>query len=613
MGYVVSALNSNAGGNTSFNFNSASSGNTLAGSLNYSPVTIYADEVSDISNAITMTIPSAESRITCDDAQYDIFAVPYIPRQYRDLYKGYFRYDGEGCNVDSDACLFIVQKMMTKLGLQNSGGAGARAYDLQLLPYCPIKFPPSDNGISLGLLDEDSYTVITKRVSVDHGEGDIREEDMPIGYVLFPSSANFTTDIAITRQLNHEETIERTETYNSVSAVLDTDNTTYKIETSAPPRPAPTLTLPKGFKNIVNYEIYINDQLESGAVLTVGEIMIHGFGTIDDEYAIKVSNITSIDSAQSVKLEIRFNAYIEGDARAIDVKLSNECDFLRLTSPNFNGMFEFKLSKLLDNKMHLVNVDCTYRPINPYIKMNPDFSGLYGQDFDDSTGLLFNGDFSLATLSDAWINYEHNNKNYQAMFNRQIQSLDTTQRLERDQMAFQNLVGAITGPFSGAAGGALTGAKLGGGYGAAAGAAVGFIGGSALSIAGGIKNNEWLARQQGEAKSYMIDMYNYQLGNIKALPQSLTKGDPITYNNKVWPILEEFSCTNEEKQVIRDKIRYNGMTIMAIGTLNDYSKSDDFDDVYVKGQLVRLTDVHDDFHIIDAIYQEVDKGFYIPQ
>lgn len=238
---------------------------------------------------------------------------------------------------------------------------------------------------------------------------------------------------------------------------------------------------------------------------------------------------------------------------------------------------------------------------------------MYGTDWNDSTGLLFNGDFSLATLTDPWINYELSNKNYQAIFNRQIQSMDVNQQLARDQMNFQNLTGAITGSFTGAAGGALTGAKLAGPYGAIAGGVAGFAGGTVLGIAGGLKNNEWLARQQGEAKSYAIDMYNYQLGNIKALPQSLTKADPITYNNKVWPVIEEFSCTDEEKEVIKNKIKYNSMTVMAIGTLNDYSTSDDFDDVYVKGQLIRLTDVADDFHVVDAIYQEVDKGFYIPQ
>ena len=507
MAYVVNSLSSNVSG-TTFTFNSDTRGNSLEASLNYAPVNIIASEVGSVDNSITIHIPSSESRITCKDAQYDIFAVPFIPRQYRSDYQGGFIYNSTNYTVDSESSLFIVQKLMTDLGISTPAGqSGNFAYDLQLLPYCPIKVPISNNKVNLDQLNTGSYTIITKHVVTPGGEGGSNvEEDVPIGYVLFPSSANFTVDIAVNKSIN------------------------------------------KG-----------------------------------------------------------------GNSEALAVKLSNECDFLRLTAPNFNSTYEFKLSKMLDNKITLVNVDCTYRPINPYIKLNPDFSGLYGMDFDDSTGLLFNGDFSLATLSDAWINYEHNNKNYQAMFNRQIQSLDITQQLGREQMTFQNIVGAITGTIGGATGGALGGAKMGGAPGAIAGGVVGFAGGAALGIAGGVKNNEWLARQQGEAKSYTIDMYNYQLGNIKALPQSLTKGDPITYNNKVWPILEEFSCTDAEKEVIKNKIRYDGMTIMAVGSLEDYSKSTDFSDVYVKGQLIRLTNVHDDSHLIDTIYQEVNKGFYIPQ
>jgi hypothetical protein len=108
-------------------------------------------------------------------------------------------------------------------------------------------------------------------------------------------------------------------------------------------------------------------------------------------------------------------------------------------------------------------------------------------------------------------------------------------------------------------------------------------------------------------------MYNYQLGNIKALPQSISKSDPLTFNNKIWPILEEFNCTESEKQVLLNKIAYNGMTIMAIGKLSDYSISSNISKVYIKGQLIRLDTIKDDFHIVDAIYQEVNKGFYVPQ
>ena len=61
------------------------------------------------------------------------------------------------------------------------------------------------------------------------------------------------------------------------------------------------------------------------------------------------------------------------------------------------------------------------------------------------------------------------------------------------------------------------------------------------------------------------------------------------------------------------KIKYKSMTIMAIGSLSNYAISSEFDKVYVKGQLIRLDTINDDFHVIDAIYQEVNKGFYVPQ
>ena len=162
-------------------------------------------------------------------------------------------------------------------------------------------------------------------------------------------------------------------------------------------------------------------------------------------------------------------------------------------------------------------------------------------------------------------------------------------------------------------GGAALGMKTGNPYIAAGGAFVGAAAGLGLAAAGAEKNQEWLNRQQQEAKSYTVDMYNYQLGNIQALPQSVSKSSPLTANNKLWPILEKFSCTDAEKTVLKNKIKYNSMTIMAIGSLSNYATSSDFDKVYVKGQLIRLDTIKDDFHLIDAIYQEVNKGFYVPQ
>lgn len=159
----------------------------------------------------------------------------------------------------------------------------------------------------------------------------------------------------------------------------------------------------------------------------------------------------------------------------------------------------------------------------------------------------------------------------------------------------------------------MAGAKAGGGYGAAAGAIVGGGMGILGSIIGGEMDKQWLQRQQAETKDYTMDMYGYQLGNIKALPYALSKTSAQTNNNKIFPFVEYFSATEIEKEALRSKIGYNGMTIMRIGKLSDYATSDYFENVYVKGQLIRLDNVNDDFHIADAIYQEVRKGFFIPQ
>lgn len=174
------------------------------------------------------------------------------------------------------------------------------------------------------------------------------------------------------------------------------------------------------------------------------------------------------------------------------------------------------------------------------------------------------------------------------------------------------LTGAITGSVGGAAGGVMTGAKAGP-YGAIAGAVLGTAMGTAFGEIGALKELDWARRSQAEAKDYTIDMYLYNLGNIKALPNSLAKTTAITNNNKLFPIVEYYTCTDIEREALKNKIKYNGMTVMVLDTLSNYITSTDFDKVYVKGQLARLETVDDDFHIIDAIYQEVNKGFFVKQ
>ena len=65
---------------------------------------------------------------------------------------------------------------------------------------------------------------------------------------------------------------------------------------------------------------------------------------------------------------------------------------------------------------------------------------------------------------------------------------------------------------------------------------------------------------------------------------------------------------DEEKQALQDKIKYNGMTVMRIGTINQFLQSEPS---YIKGKLIRLESVNDDFHMIRSIAEELYKGVFI--
>lgn len=154
----------------------------------------------------------------------------------------------------------------------------------------------------------------------------------------------------------------------------------------------------------------------------------------------------------------------------------------------------------------------------------------------------------------------------------------------------------------------MGGAKAGP-YGAIAGAIVGGVAGTAMSVAGGIMDVQNLAKRQNEARDYAIDMYNYNLQNIKAIPSTLAKVSALTYNTRIWPFLEYYTCTETEEQAYRAKIEYDGMTVNAIGQIQEYITAGQ--PHYLRGAIVRLPDLKEDSQIAHEIYNEILKGVYI--
>ena len=282
----------------------------------------------------------------------------------------------------------------------------------------------------------------------------------------------------------------------------------------------------------------------------------------------------------------------------MDYKLENQCDMYRLCSPNYASVFEFNAAR--NGGVEGYNVRYTYKPYQPFINVAPKFGRLYGNDFRDNRGLILAGDFSLPIVTDAWVNYQLNNKNYLLTFDRQIENLEVNYGWQRSQ----GIANAVVGTIQGGTAGALAGGMVGGVGGAVAGGVIG----TGAALAGGVIDLEMQQALHNEALDYARDNFGFQLGNIRALPNTLNKVSSIVANSKLFPFVEYYTCTNEEKQAFDDKLKYNGMTIGRIGHILDFKHPDA--QTYIKGQIIRLEGEFDT-HTANEIANEFMKGWYI--
>ena len=279
-------------------------------------------------------------------------------------------------------------------------------------------------------------------------------------------------------------------------------------------------------------------------------------------------------------------------------KIASETLMYRIVSPNGVGEYEFSPNK--NGGLTQIHVDCTLKPYNPYIQIHPVWGWLYGDNAqEDFRGLICQGDFSLPSLSNEWSTYELQNKNYQAIFDRQIQSQD----YQRTWQRASDIVGAISGSFGGVAGGAIAGSVLGPG-----GAIAGAVAGGAISVGGGVADviaNEKIYQEQRQAS---IDTFQMNLGNVKARANTLARGTSYNVDSKYFPFIEFFSCSETELQALENQLTYRGMTVGAIGMIEDYLNPDDT--TYIQGDLIDI-DITDDYHMAREIANVLRGGIRI--
>ena len=580
--------------NNSMNHPSSASG-TLQGTYTTfttsNSSTSYAIQLNSV--GISLYVDLNSDRAHLNDAPYDMFCIPFS-----DTIK--LKYGSVEFTCSKNIALSMATEIAKDLG-------SGTVYDVQLLPYCPnrtlvVKSDSPSNvldlaGIKYDLIKESATNNPKSAViwctestfQVPISSGDEIFEFKPTVYA--PSA------IQTEKYYTIPDNIVTHTARMSVSTTLDNIEV-YKVD--------------KRTNKIINYDLYNKIDITTNSYLNIYKsntleinLELNDYYYADYYYVFRLKNVAftgqSIDIlTKRVRITKYYSILNPGDD-ALSRKLANECDVIRLVSQNYSAIFEFSPAK--SGGVDGFLADCTYKPWAPYIHILPKLKGLYGDNFvsiDDARGLICGGDMSLPQLSNAWANYQLQNKTYQEMFDRQIKNMDVQNDVNRQGALAQLALSPITGGASlAAAGGQFGGVP--GVVGGAIGGAIGGLATSALDYKNTIKMME-------ENRQYSIDMYGYNLQNIQAVPTSLTKTSALTYNTRVWPFIEYYTCTDAERNALKDKVKYNGMTIMKIGKLTDYSLGED---KFYKGQLIRLSDVRIDGHMAFEIYNELNKGVYL--
>lgn len=557
--------------------------------------TSYAIQLTNVGISVYVDLNSDRAHL--NDAPYDMFCIPFSDTLQ-------LTYGSTTFTCSKNIALGIATEIAKDLGSNT-------VYDVQLLPYCPNRTLVIGSSSPASILDLDGikYDLIKESAT-----------NSPKSAVIWCTESTFQVPIST------EDTIVSFDATDDSPTTINTE-TYYMIPNSITPAGYRRAISTTSSNDILVYKVdrTTNNVLESGwfntiELLATDSLRAYTYGrsqypeinTTFSEYedatyyyAFWVKNVGYggqyvSQFAYQMKLTEAHGILNPGNS-VLSRKLANECDVVRLVSQNYSAIFEFSPAK--SGGVDGFLADCTYKPWSPYIHILPRLKGLYGENFvaiDDARGLICGGDMSLPQLSNEWANYQLQNKTYQEMFDRQIKNIDVANEVGKMNVIAQ----AIGAPISGGAAGAAAGAKIGGGYGAIAGAAVGAVGGG---ITGGLDAANQI-RLMEENKQYAIDMYGYNLQNIQAIPTSLTKTSALTYNTRVWPFIEYYTCTDTEKNALKDKLKYNGMTVMKIGKLNDYLLGQDN---FYKGQIIRLSDIKVDGHMAFEIYNELNKGVYL--
>ena len=320
----------------------------------------------------------------------------------------------------------------------------------------------------------------------------------------------------------------------------------------------------------------------------------------------------------------------------VDINLKQESmtKFVRIRAHNHKSSFEFSPVMNGPTGVEWLKIQCTLRPFNTVYRIVPifDTQGLYGGDYTDDRGLIWEGGFSLSQITDAWIEYKLQNSTYQDVFNREMQNLEVNRENARAletlnyETAYSNArsnIRASAGKgivsYFGGIGQSGMSAYMGNTEGAASQflSATTNVINTAISVraASNIAARNLAAGKEAqgindarhvENLSYKSDLFTLTNQAIQARPSNLVSNSDYSIINNYKAYIEIYDCTEQEKLYVTNYLRYRAMKIDQIGSISTYLK---YDMDYIEANLLFMTGLTP--VVTNQINAELTAGIYV--
>lgn len=287
----------------------------------------------------------------------------------------------------------------------------------------------------------------------------------------------------------------------------------------------------------------------------------------------------------------------QSGSSALQTKVSSETSFARLCSMDGNSILTVNLAK--NNGLAPLRINCRYAPYQSYISIQPQWSVYYGADMGpkDTRGLNITTSNSVTRVSNQWQEYVLSNANFQSIFDRQIQSMDTQFDIQANA-AVRNMVFGVLNTGAAAAMSGSPGSVIGG-----------LAGGGLGLIQQGQEYVDMVDRFR-ENRSLSTDMFNLQNGNIKARADTLSKVNAMSPIYNTWPYIEVYETTAQERAALSTYITEFSMNIGALTSqLSAYVTPNPNARKYIQADIVRLNGKFD-AHMADTIKSVISNGIY---